>query len=71
MREKYFSFDSTAFADGEYRIRVTVSDSPSNTTEDALSSTEETDPFVIDNTPPAITKLSGTGNVLRWHVADL
>jgi sugar lactone lactonase YvrE len=70
VREKYFSFDSTAFADGEYRIRVAVSDSPSNTPEDALSSTEETDPFVIDNTPPSITKLSGTGNVLRWHAAD-
>ncbi len=29
--EKYYSFDSTAFPDGDYRIRITASDSPSNT----------------------------------------
>ena len=27
LREKYWSWDSTAFPDGEYRLRVTASDS--------------------------------------------
>ena len=31
VREKYISWDSTAFPDGEYRLRVTASDLPSNT----------------------------------------
>ena len=70
VREKYFSFDSAAFADGEYRIRITASDSPSNTPENALTTQEESDPFTIDNTPPQITKLAAKGNVVQWHVAD-
>ena len=70
VRERYYSFDSTAFPDGEYRIRITASDSPSNTPENALSGQEESDPFTIDNTPPRITKLSAKGGVVEWHVAD-
>ncbi|HVW87442.1 MAG TPA: hypothetical protein VHB50_22300, partial [Bryobacteraceae bacterium] len=70
IHEKYYSFDSTAFADGEYRIRVTASDSPSNTPEDALVAHEESDPFVIDNTPPAITNLQVSGRTVKWHAAD-
>ena len=37
VTEKYFSWDSTAFPDGEYRLRMTASDSPSNPPADALS----------------------------------
>jgi len=70
VREKYLSFDSAAFPDGEYRIRITASDSPANTPENALTTQEESDPFTIDNTPPQITKLAAKGNVVQWHVAD-
>jgi len=70
VREKYLSFDSAAFPDGEYRIRITASDSPSNTPENALATQEESDPFTIDNTPPQITKLAAKGNVIQWHAAD-
>ena len=70
VRERYMSFDSTAFPDGEYRIRITASDSPSNTPENALSTQEESDPFTIDNTPPKITGLEVTGNTVKWHAED-
>jgi hypothetical protein len=70
VRQNYCSFDSEAFADGEYRIRITASDSPSNTPENALTTQEESDPFTIDNTPPRITNLAAKGAVLQWHVAD-
>jgi sugar lactone lactonase YvrE len=70
VHEKYYSFDSTAFPDGDYRIRITASDSPSNTAEDALTVSEESDPFPIDNTPPAISNLHAGGSVARWHAAD-
>lgn len=72
--EKYYSWDSTAFPDGEYRIRVTASDSPSNPPADALTGSLESDPFLIDNTPPKITGLSAQRNGgqlrVRWHAAD-
>jgi sugar lactone lactonase YvrE len=70
LYEKYWSFDSAAFPDGDYRIRITASDAPSNTPDNALRTQEESDPFTIDNTPPAITNLKATGTVIGWHVAD-
>ncbi len=70
IHEKYYSFDSTAFADGEYMIRISASDAPSNTPEDTLTSQEESDPFTIDNTPPVISNLQAAGNEVKWHAAD-
>lgn len=72
--EKYFSWDSTAFPDGEYRLRITASDLPGNPPSEALSTQMESDPFIIDNTPPKISGLSATRNggklEVRWHAAD-
>ena len=74
VKDKYLSWDSTAFPDGEYRLRVTASDLPSNTKEDALTGQLESDVFIIDNTPPRITSLiatrSGSRLQVRWHAAD-
>jgi sugar lactone lactonase YvrE len=74
VAEKYFSWDSTAFPDGEYRLRITASDGPSNPPADALSVKMESDPFVIDNTPPKISNLTAARNggklEVRWHAAD-
>jgi len=61
VKEKYLSFDSTAFPDGEYVIRVIASDSPGNPPAQALESSRESDPFLIDNTPPQILQLTATG----------
>jgi hypothetical protein len=74
LTEKYYSWDSTAFPDGEYRLRIAASDSPSNPPGEALTARLESEPFLIDNTPPKITGLavSRTGAKLqvRWHAAD-
>jgi hypothetical protein len=72
--ERYYSWDSTAFPDGEYRIRVTASDAPSNPPSEALSSRSESAPFLIDNTPPKISGLTGSraaGKIqVKWHASD-
>ncbi|PWU02748.1 MAG: hypothetical protein C5B51_20335 [Terriglobia bacterium] len=74
ISEKYYSWDSTAFPDGEYRVRITASDAPSNPPADVLTSRLESDTFVIDNTPPKITGLGAARNAgkleIRWHAAD-
>ena len=74
VREKYVSWDSTAFPDGEYELRVTASDAPSNTPADALTASLITDPFLIDNTPPRILNLAATpsgGKIeVRWKAGD-
>jgi hypothetical protein len=58
LQDRYYAFDSTAFEDGRYVVRVTVSDAPGNTPENALSSSFESDSFVIDNTPPEILNVA-------------
>jgi sugar lactone lactonase YvrE len=74
VKEKYLSWDSTAFPDGEYVLRVTASDSPSNPHGQALDASLVSDPFVIDNTPPQIVNLTSTasGNKIevRWSARD-
>ncbi|MFN7921582.1 MAG: two-component regulator propeller domain-containing protein [Bryobacteraceae bacterium] len=74
IRERGYTFDSTAFADGEYVVRVTVSDAPGNPPGQALTAQLVSDPFVIDNTPPKITGLAATRNgntaEVRWKVSD-
>jgi sugar lactone lactonase YvrE len=74
VKDKYLSWDSTAFPDGEYRIRVAASDLPSNPPAEALSTSAESDPFLIDNTPPRIANLAATqtGGKLHatWSASD-
>ncbi|HYL75483.1 MAG TPA: hypothetical protein VEU96_14820 [Bryobacteraceae bacterium] len=74
VKEKYLTWDSSAFPDGEYVIRVTASDSPSNPRNQALEASLVSDPFLIDNTPPQILNLAATtsGNRIevRWKARD-
>lgn len=55
LKDAAFSWDSTAYPDGRYFLRVTANDAPDNPPGQALSATLESDEFVIDNTPPLIT----------------
>lgn len=70
VQDRYYAFDSTAFPDGHYIARVTVSDSPGNTAADALSSLLESDEFIIDNTPPEITNISTAQSTIRFTAKD-
>jgi hypothetical protein len=74
LTEKYLSWDATAFPDGDYRLRVTASDAPSNPPGEALTTQIVSAPFTIDNTPPNISGLAATRNggklQVRWHAAD-
>jgi hypothetical protein len=71
LRERQFSWDSTAFADGRYILRVTASDAPSNPPAEALTGENVSDSFLIDNTPPQIAGLTGSASgkqiELRWR----
>jgi sugar lactone lactonase YvrE len=74
VTERYLSWDSTAWPDGEYRVRVTASDAPGNPPAEALTARMESSPFLIDNTPPKITALASTRTAgklqVKWHAAD-
>lgn len=74
LQDRFYSFDASAFADGQYVARVTASDAPGNPPANALSSSLESDPFTIDNTPPEITAVSlvnsGTQCILKFTAKD-
>jgi len=74
VADKHLTWDSTAFPDGEYYVRVTVSDSPDNPAGKSLSTERVSDKFTIDNTPPEITalaaELSSGGLNVRWTARD-
>ncbi|HVP00398.1 MAG TPA: hypothetical protein VMT15_20140 [Bryobacteraceae bacterium] len=74
LREHYYSWDSTAFPDGKYVLRITATDAPSNPPAQALTTSADSEPFVIDNTPPEITGLtaaaSGNKFDVRFHAKD-
>ena len=74
LQDRYFAFDSSAFPDGRYVVRITASDAPSNTPDQALTSSLESDPFIIDNTPPEIADVkvgeSGTQRTVSFTAKD-
>ncbi len=74
LKERSYSWESNTFPDGEYIVRVTASDSPDNPPDQALSVTIVSERFMIDNTAPRITALTGTraGSKLsvHWRAAD-
>ena len=54
LRDSYFAFDSTQLPDGLYKVRVDASDAPSNPLSQARTASQVSDPFLVDNTPPAV-----------------
>ncbi len=74
VSQRHISWDSTAYADGEYVLRVTASDLPDNSPAGVLTGSLVSPAFLIDNTPPAITGLtaSRTGKdcSVSWTARD-
>ncbi len=72
--ERHYSFDSTAYPDGEYRVRVVATDQPGNPGGQALTGQLDSIPVLIDNTPPVISALvatrAGSNIGLTWKAAD-
>ena len=74
VSSSHLDWDTTSFADGLYRVRVTASDRPSNPASEAKSDAKISEPFTIDNSAPVIADLSaqpgGGALQVRFTVAD-
>jgi hypothetical protein len=60
LKEPFLDWDSTSFADGSYRLKVTASDTPSNPAAEVKTSSIVSDPFIIDNTAPLVQGLTAS-----------
>jgi len=65
-----FDWNTETYPDGWYRLRVTASDSPANTTDRVLTSSKTTPLFAIDNTRPTISGLSVTYPRVQARATD-
>jgi hypothetical protein len=54
LRNNSYTWDSRSLPDGTYQLRLEASDRLSNPEEQALSAAKDSDPFVVDNTPPRV-----------------
>jgi hypothetical protein len=61
LDQKFYSWDATTLADGAYYLRISAGDSPSNPPGVTLSTSRDSERFVIDNTPPVIEGLQAVG----------
>jgi hypothetical protein len=74
LKDRYYSYDATGFADGRYQVRITATDAPSNALGEGLTHQAASPYFLIDNTPPAIRDLyaspAGDKVNLRFRAVD-
>jgi sugar lactone lactonase YvrE len=69
LKDAFYSFDTGALPDGEYVFRVTASDAEANPDEPKTSS-RETAPLVVDNTPPVVRRLASGSDVFEFEAVD-
>jgi hypothetical protein len=56
-----YTWDTSALPDSRYRLRVTASDAEGNAVGEELTGEGLSQPFAVDNTPPAVTALEARG----------
>jgi hypothetical protein len=66
ITEKSFTWDTTAFPSGMYRLRLIASDRPSNGPSEALSRERDSVSFIVDHEPPKVSVTAkGRGAMIR------
>jgi hypothetical protein len=63
LTDNFMTLDGQSLADGRYVFRIVARDTPSNPVDLALAGERITEPFNIDNSPPAVT-LVGTSPIV-------
>ena len=63
-----FTWDTNALSDGRYRLRVIASDRSGNAVGEERTAEALSEPFTLDNTPPAIPSLEARGEPARIDV---
>ncbi len=69
INETFYAFDTTSLPDGDYVFRLIASDADANP-DDPKTTSRDSAPIRIDNTPPVIRRLEGSEGILRFEAAD-
>ncbi len=65
-----YEWDTQALPEGKYRVRVEASDELANPPREVQRHAKESDPVLIDNTPPVLAEVALTGRRLRARASD-
>ncbi len=71
IKGESYNWQTTRVPDGEYLVKLIVSDEPNNPPSIALSTEKVSEPFLVDNTRPLLLNLKATGNTGRIEVSGL
>jgi hypothetical protein len=66
----FHSFSGASLPDGHYQFKVVASDEPSNAPSDVKRESRESAVFVIDNTPPKLSKVDASRQRVRFTAQD-
>jgi hypothetical protein len=70
LTKSEYEWDTLALPEGKYRIRVEASDEQANPPSDVQRHMLESQPVLVDNTPPVITQMALVGRRLRARAVD-
>jgi hypothetical protein len=74
LDQRFYSFDTTALADGAYYLKIVASDEASNPPDKAQKRERESERFEVDNTPPAVgkilTNVAGGRTEIKFGASD-
>ncbi len=70
LNDDHYGFDATVLPDGRYRFRLTASDREGNGEGEALTAEQESEPVVIDHSPPERRRAELVDGVWRVAVTD-
>jgi hypothetical protein len=70
LTKSEYEWETLALPEGKYRLRVEASDEPANPPSDVQRHTLESQPVLVDNTPPVITQMALAGRRLKARVVD-
>ncbi len=70
LEATFYTWNTNTLPDGRYRVRVTANDALGNAVGEERTATAMSEPFAVDNTPPAITTLEGRGAHLEGAADD-
>ena len=68
ITDKFYSFDAALLPDGGYIVKVTATDAPSHSPDEALAAEKESPHFEVDTTPPRIGDLNGAVEGSELHI---
>ena len=70
LTKNEYEWDTLALPEGKYRVRVEASDEPANPPNDVQRHALESEPVLVDNTPPVMTELTMNGRKLHARAID-